>query len=55
MNIARMQPVLVTVVLLIIAVEVTGKLTERMKRLVSIETGVPWGGGEVRRELIRVK
>ena len=41
MNIAKMQPVLVTVVLLIVAVEVTGKSTDGTNERFSIETGVP--------------
>ena len=50
MNIAKMQPVLVTVVLLIVAVEVTGKSTDGTNERFSIETGVPYCGDEVKRE-----
>lgn len=48
MNTAKMQPVLVTVVLLIVAVEVAGKSTDGTNEGFSIETGVPYCGDEVK-------
>ena len=61
MNIARMQPILVTVVLLIVAIEVTGKSTDGTNERFGFHRN--WGavgqwGSETREfhgKLIRVK